>query len=233
MGRVSPSRVLAALLALAVAGVAVAFTLARQPDYRAVVSVVAVERGPLRPSVGPDYLRERLAAGRAELETRLERGGLDPRLLGGVSIERAPRPRGAVAIAAVAATPARARELLHLVLLQIDARSASELARHARRRLRAAEAAAAATAAGTPERAVADRRVRGLRSYLAEPRSRFGALTAIRVERPERWADRVARAAPGEFPARPSPVWAGIAGGLVGAGLAAAAGLLRRRRWAA
>lgn len=228
----SPSRVLAALLVLAVAGAAVAFTLARQPEYRAGVGVVAVERGPLRPAIGPDYLRERLAAGRAELETRLERGGIDPRLLDGVSIERAPRPRGAVALSAVAATPARARELLQLVLLQVDARSARELARQARRRLRSAEATVAATATGTPERLAAERRVRGLRRYLAQPRSRFGALTTIRVERPERWADRLARAAPGAFPARPSPVWAGIAGGLVGAALAAAIALLSRRRWA-
>jgi hypothetical protein len=232
MARVSPSRILAALLVLAVAGTAVAFTLARQPDYRATIAVVAVERGPLRPAIGPDYLRGRLAAGRAELETRLERGGIDPRLLDGVAIERAPRPRGAVAISVAAATPARARQLLRLVLLQIDARSGRELGRLARRRLRTADAAVAATLAGTPERLAAERRARGLRRYLAQPRSRFGAL-AVRVERPERWADRLARAAPGPFPARPAPIWAAVAGGLVGGGLAAAVALLRRRRWAA
>jgi len=229
---VSPSRILAALLILAVATTAVASTLARQPDYRAGVAVVAVERGPLRPSIGPGYLRARLAAGRAELATRLERAGIDPALLGSVQIARLAKPRGAVSISTAAATPARAKELLRLTVLQIDARSARELERVARRRLRVSEATLAAAPAGSPEQTASARRVRGLRRYLAQPRSRFGAL-AVRVQRPERWADRVARSAPGSFPARPSPVWAGLAGALVGAALATAIALLsRRRRWA-
>ena len=228
----SPSRILAALLALAVAATAVAFTLARQPEYRADVRVVAVERGALRAPIGPRYLREHLAAGRAELEVRLERGGVDARLLEGVRIERRPRPRGAVAISVAAATPARARRLLRQVVLQIDALSTRELTRLARRRLRAAEAQSAALLVGTPEQAAAQGRVRALRRYLERPRSRFGAL-AVRLQRPEGWADRLARAAPGPFPARPSPVWAGLAGAFVGASFAAAIALLRRRRWTA
>jgi len=232
VSRVSPSRIAAALLVLAVGAVAVAFTLSRQAEYRASVSVVAVERGVLRPAVGPAYLRDRLAAGGAELATRLERDGIDPGLLGGVRIAPVERPAGAIAISVVAATPARARELLRLVVLQIDALSAAELERLARRRLRAVDVELATTAAAPPGRLALRREARGLRRYLEQPRSRFGALQ-VTVERPRRWADRVARSLPGAFPARPSPVWAAIAGALVGAALALGGALLRRRGWAA
>ena len=231
MRRVSPSRALAALLVLAVAGTAVAFTLARQPDYRASVDVVAVDRGPLRPSIGPRYLRGRLATGRAELATRLERSGIDPRLLDGVRIgSPGTGVRGAMSISVSAATPARARELLRLVVLQVDALSARELERVARRRLRPTKKVLATVDAGAPRRAAAQRLIRGLRRYLEQPRSRFGALTT-HVERPAGWADRLASSAPGAFPARPSPIWAGLAGALAGAALAAALALLRRRGW--
>jgi hypothetical protein len=213
---------------LVVAAVPVAFTLARQPDYRASVTVVAVERGPLRPSIDPAYVRDRLAAGSAELSTRLERSGIDPGLLRGVAVDPAHRPAGAVAISAAASTPARATELLELVLLQADALSAAELEREARRRLRATERELAAAPPGSAERGALVRERAQLRRYLGEPRGRFGAL-AITVERPERWADRLTRDLPGAFPARPSPIWAGLAGALVGAALAAAAGLLRPR----
>ncbi len=229
MSRVSLRRAFATLFVLVVAAAAVAFTLARQPDYRAAVTVVAVERGPLRPSIGPAYVRDRFAAGSAELSTRLERSGIDPGLLGGVAIEPAARPAGAVKISAAAATPARATDLLELVLRQADALSAVELERVARRRLRAAKLGLATAPSGSVDRGVLLRDIRQLRRYLDEPRGRFGAL-AIAVERPERWADRVARDMPGAFPARPSPVWAALAGALVGVALAAAAGLLGRRR---
>jgi hypothetical protein len=228
MSRVWLRRSLAVLLVLVAAAVPVAFTLARQPDYRASVSVVAVERGPLRPSIDPAYVRDRLAAGSAELATRLERSGIDPGLLRGVAIEPDRRPAGAVAISAAASTPARATQLLELVLLQVDALSAAELERVARRRLRTTELELAAALPGSAERAALVRRRGQLRRYLDEPRARFGALE-MTVERPGRWADRLARDLPGAFPARPSPIWAGVAGALVGAALAAAAGLFRRR----
>lgn len=229
----SPSRVLASLVVvLASAAAATGFALARQPDYRAAVDVVAVERETLRPSIDPAYLRGRFAAGRAELATRLERSGVDPALLRGVRIRRTATPPGAVSISSAAATPARAEMLTRLVVLQIDALSAVELGRVARRRLRAGEARLASPSLAAGERQRLQRRLSGLRRYLEQPRARFGALAGS-VERPRRWADRLAQAAPGALPARPSPIWAGLMAALVGAAIVGTAGLLRRRRWAA
>jgi hypothetical protein len=223
------SRIGAVLLIATLATAAVMLTLARQADYRATATATAVERGALRPRITPLYLRRRLAEGRAELATRVERAGIDPALLQSVRIRPASRPARAVSISVAAATPERARRLLRMVVLQIDAVSAAELERLARRRLRVAAAALAAPGLDPVEEQALALEARGLRRYLIRARSRFGVLSR-RVERPERWADRFARSLPGAFPARPSPIWAGLVGGLAGTALAAAAGLLRRRR---
>ncbi len=223
-----PSRILAALVVVAVAAAAVAFTLARQPTYRASVRVVAVPRETLRPRIDPAYLRARLAAGRDELAIRLERTGVDAALLDGVRIVPGTEP-GAVRVSAAAATPARAVALLRRVVLQIDALSLQELTATARRRLRRVRGAVAAALPDSLEQAALRERARGIERYLDQPRSRFGATTP-RVERPQRWADRVAKALPGDFPARPAPLWAGLVGAIVGAALAAAPALARRGR---
>lgn len=190
---------------------------ARQASYRATALAAPAKRGVLTPTLSASYLRSQLRRGEDELLMRVERDGLRRQLLAGVAVLPAAGGR-LVELSAVAGTPARAERLLDLVARQLDAMSAAELARGARRTLRRTNARLTADAPETEER---DRLLAlraGLRRYLRRPRARFG-LGSMRVEQPTRTVDRIVESLPGAFPQRPSPLWAAAAGAAFAGGL--------------
>ena len=65
---------------------------------------------------------------------------------------------------------------------------------------------------GTATRRARLRRLRALRRVVAAPPQRITLGPAARRPPVEGWADEMVDALPGQLPARPSPVWAGLAG---------------------
>jgi len=204
--------VIAALLVLG----PLAFNLARAADHRASVELFPREVEPYRAVSDAEYYRSLLddppLRQQMRLNARARAADYD-----GVTIRRGPR-RGALTVTVAAGTPARAQRLVNALAPQIAgatqrqlARLADDDARTVRRRLRERPSRA--------ERRQLRRRLRRLNEFGQFPPPRVLPGAQAPPPRIDRWADQLVDDLPGDFPPRPSPAWAALAGLLVTATL--------------
>jgi hypothetical protein len=205
----------------------VAFTLARAPDFRASVELFprAVAPYPAVDDPAP-YLRllddpelQRQMTLNADAGFRQYR---DASLVA--------RPGGRLVLTVAAERPRRAALLVNALAPQIAVASARRLAAQAHRDVPAARASFRAARPGSRLRRRRLERLRALEALEAAPLEAVVVGNRARPPRLERWADQLADELPGQFPGRPSPGWAGIAGLIVAATLWAAALVARPPR---
>lgn len=130
--------------------------------------------------------------------------------------------RGTLLVTAELPTPVRSRDFVTQLGPQLAVASGRDVAARALA-ARPAVRRALRGSATEPERRRLRARLALLDRQVVELPVRAIPGRAPDAPEPERWADRLADSLPGDFPGRPSPVWAGVAGLLVAAALWVAA----------
>jgi hypothetical protein len=203
---------IAALLVLA----PLAFDLARAPDFKASVELYPTRVAPYPAVLDPSYYRSFMGDSELRRQMQLNVGDrvADYR---DVTIDRDPTS-GTLTLTAVAATPAKAQRFVNALGPQIAEATRRQLGLQAardrtklRQRLR--------TRLSRSERLTLRRQLRRLGQFGQFPPGRVLLGRPAPRPRMDRWADRLVADLPGDFPGRPSPAWAALAGLLVAATL--------------
>jgi hypothetical protein len=108
-------------------------------------------------------------------------------------------------------TPRRSRELTNALAPQLVGASGRLVTAGLRRDLAETQQRVADARRGTDEHQRLVRRIIRIRRLMQAPQGAVLGLPATEPE-PTRLADKIADAMPGDFPARPSPVWSALAG---------------------
>jgi hypothetical protein len=189
------------LLAVAMFVLPLAFGLARAPSFSSTATLHPRPVGPYPPIFDVRYYRKLTRDSR--LQQGMRAAGARSTVYSGARI-REPVP-SEVTVTVDAPTPSQARDFA--------LRLADELAAATRRQL-GEQALADTQRLGSRHGAV--RRWIGVTLRLAaSPSARVSVGAPPATERPTGWADRLVDALPGDFPARPNPLWAGLAGVLL------------------
>jgi hypothetical protein len=211
-------------LALVMVVLPVVFDLARAPNFAASTPVYPRAVGPYRPP-GPVDLRDALTDARLQRYVRLGLGAPS-------SVYREPtfpvRPPHTQLVTVEAGTPADARRwsfglalaLRSVTVRQIQARADADV------RWYSAKLSAGALAGAT--RPQLERRRAASKRVAAAPTPRITVGPPPALPPPTRAADKLVDALPGDFPPRPNPLWAGLAGLLVVALVRGLVELVRR-----
>jgi hypothetical protein len=205
--RRGPPRAVWAAVTVVMVVLPVGLTLGRESSWTASTQILPQRTGPLPAVRDPAYYHALLPA----LTPWMGGEGLGPWDYAGAEFEAG--PRGSVVVSLTASSAARAERILDALSRQLVRASQREVGEEAAALARGAEG----------------RLGRRLRELATAPSPRIVAGRPAVTPDPDRWADRAAAALPGELPGRPSPVWAGLAGGLV-AGVAWGVAALTRRR---
>jgi hypothetical protein len=203
--------VVAAILAL---GPAV-FTLLRASHFEASTGMTPVAVGSFPKVPDPAFYRPLLADPMLRFEIRRTTGlELDPEDITIAPMLRSER----LQLTAEGETPREANALANGVAHQLSQSTRRQLAAEVQRDLSTLRPLASARGSG-PLRRRLDRRIERLEALGPLPPARIAPDRPGRAPEPPRWADRVVDALPGEFPGRPSPFWAAVAGLMVAATL--------------
>lgn len=221
--RGGPPRAVWASVIAAMVLVPAGLTLGRDSSHTATMQIFPQRTGPLPAAQDPAYYRVLLRA----LTPWMGSEGLGPWDYAGTEFRAG--PRGSVVMSLGASSAAHAERILNALSRQIVRASEREVVEEATALARADERRLARGGMAPAERVGLRRRVRELRQLAAAPPARVVPGRPAAAPEPDRWADRVADAFPGELPGRPSPVWAGVAGGLVAAVLWGIVALVLRR----
>jgi hypothetical protein len=192
------------------------------------MQILPKRAGPFPADRDPAYYRELLRALTPWMGTEERLGPWD---YAGTALRAG--PRGSIVMSLDAPTAARAERTLNALGRQIARAARRELVEEATASALAVDARLAHGGIAPGERAGLRRRARAFRRLAAAPPDRVVPGPPAATPGPDRWAERVAAAFPGDVPGRPSPVWAGLAGALVGAVLLGSVALVlggRERR---
>ena len=201
---------------LAVAGVLVlgplAFNLARESDYEASVALFPTAVEPYPPIRDPGYYRSLLADPVLREQMRVNLGR--PTDYHGVSIRRGSETAQLI-LTAAAEVPERAQTIVNALAPQIAGATQRQLARIANRDTERVGERLSSTSLSTEDRRTLQRRLRRLQQFGEFPPPRV--LPGVLAPRPpiDGWADELVDGLPGDFSARPNPLWAALAGLLV------------------
>jgi hypothetical protein len=200
-----------AVALLLVAG-PLAFNLARESGYES--SVVLFPR-PIKPYpliLDLGYYRGLLDDPVLREQMRLN-AGAGTADFGDVTIRRG-RGSNPIVLSVEAPTPERSRRFVNALAPQIAGATQRQLARGALRDAETVDERLLEAPAG-PDRRRLQGRSRRLERLLEAPPTRVLPGAPAALPRIEGWADRLVDDLPGDFPARPSPAWAALAGLLV------------------
>jgi hypothetical protein len=221
--RGGPPRAVWAVAVAAMVLVPAGLALGRDSVHTATMRVHPQRTGPLPAVRDPAHYRALLRAVTPWMGTDEGLGAWDY-----AGTEFRAGARGSVVMSLEAPSAARAELILNALSRQIARAARREGVEEATALARVAERRLARSGLSPAERAGLRRRARELRELAAAAPARVVPGPPAASPEPERRADRVAGAFPGELPGRPSPVWAGLAGGLVTAALLGIAALVRR-----
>jgi hypothetical protein len=198
-----------AVAALLLFAAALVFDLGRASGFSASTTIYPRAVGPYPAELDPAYFRRTLGNSDLQRYMHITAGArsweyLDARFT--------PRPPFAVLVTVRAATPARARAFSQALARQIVQVSERQIASQAALDARQLRAELAGPGLRPRARRARRRRLAAVLRVRAAPYERFVEGRPPPLPRPTRWADRLADALPGDFPPRPSPLWAGLAG---------------------
>src|SRR3954451_6175777 len=209
----------AALATLLVVG-PVVFTLARSAEFTVSAEIAPNAVGPYPPVFDAAVYRGFLADPELQSQMRLSVKA-EPSEYLGATIR--PTAVGTLALAIASERPAHARALINALGPQLSEASRRSLAARVHMDATRLRARLRAKGLSSAQRRVLGRQLRPLDRLDPPPP---GALV-LHLPAPQpklsSWADRVADALPGEFPTRPSPIAAALAGLLIAAALWAVA----------
>jgi hypothetical protein len=205
-------RLLWALVALVLTLGPLALNLARAPQHEASVALFPQRVGPY-PAVGDPAAYRALLDDPVLREQMRLNVGVGVARYGDVTLERGPRGE-ALVLTVAAETPADAQRFVNALAPQIAGATQRQLAGVVSRDAAALRARLRGELRRR-DRATLRRRLRRLEALDALPPTRVLPGAAAPRPRLERWADRLVDDLPGEFPARPAPAWAALAGLLV------------------
>jgi hypothetical protein len=205
----------AALAALLVIG-PMAFNLARESRFTASVEIFPSALSPYPPIVDPGYYRSFLRDPELRRQMRLNAhaGGGE---LAGAAFRAEPAHNLLLTVAAD--DPARAQELVNTLAPQISEATRRWVARQAVMDIGRLDARLRSKVLGGPERRRLARRIRRLRALGLEPPSRVVLGPSAPRPRLDNWADKLADALPGSYPAPADASSAGLGGLMIVAAL--------------
>ena len=210
------ARIFWVLAALVLVAGPVALTLARDDDHTASVELFPMKVGPYPPPLSPAYYEPLLEDRILRFETRRASGlGELSGLFKDVEVTRTGRRK--VTLSASAGTPFRARRFVNTLSRQLAVATVRELGTRATRDLREARTTLRRRSRTKAERKLLRRRLPAITRLSRAPVPRFALGAPASTPKLDRWADRLVDGLPGSVPARPSPVWAGLAGLLLAA----------------
>jgi hypothetical protein len=202
-------RILWAGVAAVLVLVPVGLSQARQGEHSASIELVPLRVGPFAPDRNPDHHRSLFRDPLLHKEM-VERASAYPWDYGAAALERR---GGGLLVSLTADTPREASRRANALGHAMVAASVRRLGLAARKRAEALASRLDRQGLPAPARLRLERERRALTRLARSPQAPVWVAGPAVVAAPAGWADRVADAAPGDLPARPSPVWAGLAGG--------------------
>jgi hypothetical protein len=202
-----------AIVALLVFG-PLTFNLAREPGFEASMALSPSEVKPYPAIHEPRYYRSLLADPELREQTRLNAGDgvVD---YDDVSIGPGPK-RAVLTVTVEARTPHSAQRLMNALGPQIAGATKRELRRAAIRDTERLRARLRRSSLTSDRRRALQRRVRHLMELSEAPPPRVVLGPPAELPPIDRRADQLVDDLPGDFPARPNPAWAALAGLFVG-----------------
>jgi hypothetical protein len=196
--------------------VPLSFNLARAPDFKASVELFPSAVAPYPPITDPSYYRSFLGDPelRRQMQINVGEGVADYR---DVTIDR-DSSTGRLKLTVAAATPAKAQRFINGLAPQIAGATRRQLGVQARRDRAKLRARLSPTLPRTKQLALR-RQLRRLGRFGEFPPGRVLIGHPASMPRLKSWADRLVADLPGDFPSRPNPAWAALAGLLVAATL--------------